>query len=159
MKKLIISVLTALILVAVMAAPAIAADTQTTQASASVSEYFSISLSGGITFSSLNPGDTDVAADSSPAVVITVEPETNVNVDIGIMGDNTDGITIDNWEYSTDDDATLYPLTAAYVLTYDDEGVGTCNFYHWITVPGATGSGTYHADVHYKAVKTGDPLN
>jgi hypothetical protein len=121
-------------------------------------DIISISLSGNITFTNLNPGDTDIAADTSPAITITVEPDTTVIVDIGIMGDNTDGISIDNWKYSTDDDATLYSLTGAYVKTYDSKGVGAYNFYHWITVPDGTPAGSHTANISYKAVKTGDPF-
>jgi hypothetical protein len=160
MKKLIISVLTALILVAVMVTPAIAQDNEAnTTASASVSEYVSISLGGGIAFTGLNPGDTDVGADINPAVTITVEPETNVTVDIGIMGSTTDAIPLANWMFSTDFITTHTSLTGTYALAYDSVGDGAHDFYHWITVPADTPTGTYQATVYYKAVKEDTSLN
>jgi hypothetical protein len=122
-------------------------------------DIISISLSGNITFTNLNPGDTDIAADTSPAITITVEPDTTVIVDIGIMGGVTDGIALNNWKYSTTDDPTLHSLVdTGYVLTYSNKPSDDYYFYHWITVPNGTPAGSHTANISYKAVKTGDPF-
>jgi hypothetical protein len=158
MKRILISILMVLMLVTILSLPVAAAEEETsTKAEVTVGEFVNITLYGSINFGTLNPGDTDKEATTSPAITITVEPETNVNVDIGIMGDNTDGIDLDNWKYSITHEGTKVPIPTDYSTTpvYSDVGDGSYPFYHWITVPVTTASGTYHADVYYKAVKTG----
>ncbi len=170
MKKLIISVLTALILVAVMAAPAVAVeDTQTATATVDVNQVISITIgdagSAGINFVGGTPpiseqGDTD-QLDGTPAVTITIENETNTEVDVGIMGTIFQGsLALSNWLYSTDFAKTgLAGLTGAYVEVYSDKGPpgGTpivLDFYHWVTIPDGTATGTHKVTVSYKAKET-----
>ena len=155
MKRILISILVSLMLVAVLAIPVMAADEQSTEASVTVGEYVSISLSGGIAFPASNPGDEDVAATTSPAVTITIEEETNVSVDIGIKGDNADGIAVGNWKYCDTAGGTKLALDTTYAVVYTNQGDGAYDFYHWVSIPSDTAAGTYHLDVYYKAVKTG----
>ncbi len=165
MKKLIISILTALILVAVMAMPAVAVeDTQTVPASVSVNDVVSITLAGGISFGSVVPPvveqGTTGQVDGSPSVNITIESETNVEVDVGIMGTITAGtnLTLDNWKYSTVFETSLIGLTGSYAEVYSDQAASgsaiVLNFYHYITVPDGTPSGLHTVDVSYKAQET-----
>lgn len=161
MKKLLISVILSLLLVTIMAVPAIAAVEQITSASVTVGEVISITLSGSIAFGSLSPGVSEVGAtgqsDGSPAININVAPETNVQVDIGIKGAITSGnLALSNWLYSKDFAKTgITGLTTSYVGVYIDAGDGDKPFYHWITIPDGTAPGTHTVDVSYKAVETG----
>lgn len=160
MKKVLISVLLSLMLVAIMAVPAIAANEQSVGASVTVGELVSITLTGSINFGTLSPGTTEQGANGqsngNPAISITVEPETNVNVDIGIKGAITTGdLALSNWLYSMTFAGTKAGLTASYVKAYDNVGDGVNAFYHWITVPLGTTAGDHAISVSYKAVKNG----
>jgi spore coat protein U-like protein len=161
MKKLLVSVTLALLLMAVLAVPAMAQTEEeaSAPASVSVSEFVNITLSGSIDFGTLEPGDEDQGAtgqtDGSPAITITVEPETNVNVDIGIKGSTTGAIALANWKYSDAFASAKTPIPAAYSAVYSAQGDGAYAFYHWITIPSDTAAGTYDATVYYKAIKTG----
>jgi hypothetical protein len=161
MKRKIISVIIALVLMMIFALPAAATVEQTTSASVTVGEVISITLSGSIAFGSLSPGVSEVGTtgqtDGNPAITINVAPETNVQVDIGIKGAITSGtLALTNWLYSKDFAKTdITGLTTSYIGVYIDSGDGDKPFYHWITVPGGTASGTHTIDVSYKAVKTG----
>jgi hypothetical protein len=162
LKKLLISVILSLLLVTIMAVPAMAFVEQTTPASVTVGEVISITLLGGINFGTLSPDVEKVGAtgqsSGDPAINISVEPETNINVDIGIKGALTGGSTLAliNWLYSVDFAQTVITgLTASYVGVYNNVGDGSYDFYHWITIPGGTASGTHTVDVSYKAVETG----
>jgi hypothetical protein len=161
MKRKIISVIIALVLMMIFALPAAAAVEQTTSASVTVGEVISITLSGSIAFGSLSPGVSEIGAtgqsSGNPAISITVAPETNTNVDIGIKGASTSGtLALSNWLYSKDFAKTgIAGLTTSYVGVYTNVGVGDNAFYHWITVPMGTAPGSNTIDVSYKAVKTG----
>lgn len=162
MKKLIISICTVLVLVAVLATPAIAAETQTAEASVTVGDVVSITISGGLDFGSITPPVTQQGVpgqvDLSPAITITVAPETNVEVHIGIKGAVTGGtLTLDNWFYSKlFDKSGIAALTTSYVEVYTTKVANdTCDFYHWITVPDGTAAGDHTVDVTYKVAKTG----
>jgi hypothetical protein len=160
MKKLLISAVLALMLVAVMAVPAMGAqDEESVGASVSVNEFVNITLSGSIDFGSLTPPQTEVGAtgqsNGNPAITITVATETNVNVDISIKGAIATGtLALDNWKYSKAfDKVGIAGLTTSYVEVYDNVAKGSSNaFYHWITVPDGTASGTHTVTVSYKAV-------
>lgn len=163
MKKILISAVLALMLVGVMVAPAMAADEQSVGASVTVGEVISITLTdagaAGINFGSITPPVTaqgDVAqSDGTPAIKIVVASETNVNVDISIKGAITGGnLELSNWLYSKDFAKTgITGLTDSYVGVYSNVGVGNCDFYHWITVPSGTASGSHTVTVSYKAAK------
>lgn len=160
MKRILISVLMTLVLVAVFAVPAMATEEASTEASVTVGEVVSITLAGGIGFGPITPPvtaqGTTGQADVSPAITITVESETNVNVDIGIKGAITAGdLVLSNWLYSTlFDKSDIAGLTVSYVEVYTDADAVN-NFYHWITLPEGTTAGSHTASVSYKAVKTG----
>jgi hypothetical protein len=162
-KKILISAVLALMLVAVIAVPAMAADEQSVGASVSVGEVVSITLidagAAGINFGPVTPPVTeqgDVAQSSgTPAIKVNVASETNVNVDISIKGAITGGnLALDNWLYSKDFAKTgITGLTTGYVGVYSDVGVGNYDFYHWIDVPAGTASGSHTVTVSYKATK------
>jgi hypothetical protein len=150
-------------LMAVMVMPAMAEVEQQATASVSVDEFISITLSdegtSGINFGSVDPdgstyGDLD-QSDGTPAIEVVVGGETNVSVDIGIKGETAGALALTNWKYSETFGGAKTSLPAAYAAVYTAEGVGSYDFYHWVTVPNATASGTYNATVYYKAVKTG----
>lgn len=162
MKKLVISVLTALILVAVLTMPAVAVEEVSTTASVNVGDVISITLAGGIDFGTVTPPVTRQGTlgqvDGSPSVNITVESETNLIIDIGIKGTLTAGdLALSNWEYSTQfDKSDIAELTTSYVEVYGDKVADDiCNFYHWITVPDGTTSGSHTVSVSYKAIAAG----
>ena len=162
MKRILISVLMVLMLVAIFALPAMAASEETsTSASVTVSEFVNITLAGSIGFGTIAPPvtaqGTTGQTDGSPAITITVESETNVDVDIGIKGAITAGdLALSNWLYSTlFDKSDIAGLTVSYVGVYSNVGAGVNVFYHWITVPGGTAAGSHTVDVSYKAVETG----
>ncbi|MBN1863087.1 MAG: hypothetical protein JW790_05535 [Dehalococcoidales bacterium] len=129
---------------------------QSTTASVSVSEYISISLTGGIDFGTLKPGEEEQGAtgqsDGSPAIAITVEGETNVTVDIGIKGDTTGDIPLGDWKYSATFAGTKTGLSSSYNKAHDSVGDGSYPFYHWISIPSDAAAGSYQATVYYKAV-------
>jgi hypothetical protein len=170
-KRLILSLATALLLIATLALPAVAADERTVTGSVSVGETISITLTdaspnAGISFgtvtanSTLVYGDED-QSDGTPAIQVVVEPDTNVgNVDIGIMGSTTEALSLDNWQYSTlFDQSDIASITGTYVIVYNDVAPdNSYDFYHWITVPDGTAAGDYTASISYKAVAHGDPF-
>lgn len=157
MKKLLISMLVAITLLSVMVMPAMAAEEETsTTASVSVGEFVNITLGGSINFGSITPPVTGQGAtgqvDGTPAITVTVEPETNVNVDISIKGAIATGtLALSNWKYSSTFAGAKTALTGSYFEVYDNVGDGTQAFYHWIDVPAGTTSGSHTVTVNYKA--------
>ena len=167
MKKILISLSLALLLVAVIAMPATAVDEQTVGASVSVGEVVSITLTdagtAGINFGSVSPDTEDVGdvdqSDGTPAIQVIVETETNINVDIAVKGSATGSLALTEWEYSTDFAGTKTSIPADYgTPVYADQGVGGYAFYHWVDVPESTPAGTQGCTVYYKAVATGNPF-
>jgi hypothetical protein len=161
-KRLILSLAIALLLIATLALPAVAAeDEQQVTGSVSVGETISITFTGAINFGSLSPGDTEISAsgqtdNTTPAITITVEDETNINVDIGIKGVITTGsIPLNDWLYGTDFTKTGIGLSTDYAKVYSDVGHGDYKFFHWITIPSNALAGTHTVEVSYKAVATG----
>jgi hypothetical protein len=154
-----------LLLVFAMSLPAAAAVTEeNVNASVTVDGYISITINtANIAFGSLEPGTIEEGAngqyDGSPAVTITVQGETNVNVDIGIKGTITSGTSfaLSNWLYSKGyDKVGITGLTDSYVKVYDGAVADSVNaFYHWITIPEGTTHGTHSITISYKAVETG----
>lgn len=161
MKRILISILMVLTLITIFVLPASAAVEQSTDAEVTVLEVVSITLTGAIDFGSIMPPVAEQGAtgqtDGDPAITITVEPETNVNVDIGIQGAITEGsLALSNWLYSTlFDKSDIDGLTGSYAGVYTNVGIGDNDFYHWITVPGGTPAGSHTVSVSYKAVETG----
>lgn len=170
MKKLIISVLTALLLIALFAVPAVAAEEQLS-AEVQVSQYINFTISDpsadGIVFASGDPGDnvTDVET-----ITLIVGSDTNVDVSVSLKSDNLTGpgTPIPATNVKFDDDSTFgegtetgdaegtmgntyattsptpwYTVTA---LTGDSQTV-----YHQLTIPDPQASGTYSGTFYYKA--------
>ena len=164
--RLIVSWVIALMLVAVLALPAMAAE-QTAPASVTVNEFISITLvdpgAAGINFGAVNPPPTgtttygDVAqSDGTPAVGVTVDTGTNVNVDISIKGALTSGtLALSNWKYSLTFAGTKISIPSAYgTADYTDITAGTTEpYYHWVDIPAGTAAGTTDVTVTYQAVK------
>jgi hypothetical protein len=161
-KKIIISAVMALMLVAVMVTPVMAATEQSVGASVTVGQVISITLTdagaAGINFGPVTPPVTeqgDVAQSSgTPAIKVVVAPETNTNVDISIRGTIATGnLALSNWLYSKDFAKTgITGLTDSYVGVYSAVGAGNYDFYHWITVPSGTPSGSHTITVSYQAL-------
>jgi hypothetical protein len=107
MKKLIISVLAALILVAVMTVPAIA-DEKSLSAEVQVSQYIDFTITDptadGIMFASGDPGAT---VQDVETITLTVGSDTNVDVSVYLKADNLTG------------PGTAIPATN---VKYDDDG-------------------------------------
>jgi hypothetical protein len=167
-KKLIISITLSLMLVAVLAAPAIADDNDDAgvEASVTVNEVVSISLTdagdSGIDFGSVDTATANISdiaqSDGVPAIQVVVEPETNVNVDIAVKGFIASGdLTLENWKYSLTYAGTKASLPAVWsTADYENVGDGSYDFYHWLDVPADTTAGLKECYVYYKAVVTGD---
>jgi spore coat protein U-like protein len=158
--RIIIALAIVLLLVFAMSLPAAAADEASVDASVIVDGYVSITLSGTIDFGTLEIGATDESAsgqsEGNPAITITVEPETNVNVDIGIKGAIKSGtLAVSNWKYSTRYTGTKISIPESYQVVYTDAVPNDYPFYHWITIPDGTTSGIHSITISYKAVKTG----
>jgi hypothetical protein len=166
-KRLIISLAIALLLIATLALPAIAADNEeSVQGNVSVGETISITLNdaipntgiyfGSVTANGSTYGDKD-QSDGVPAIQVEVADETNVTVDIGIKGSTTDDLELSNWKYSTlFDQSDIASIPDTYSAVYFGAAAGSTNdFYHWITVPTNTPAGDYSATISYKAVKAG----
>jgi hypothetical protein len=163
-KKILISILVALTLVVALGVPAMAAE-QSTTATVSVGEVISITLVGSINFGSVTPPVTDNGTigqvDLSPAIKVNVGIETNVSVDIGIKGALATGsLALTNWKYSTTFAGSKTSIPSAYgTAVYTSAAAGSSNFfYHWLTVPLGTLSGSHTVTVSYKAVKAGTGL-
>jgi hypothetical protein len=119
----------------------------------------------GISFGTLDPGMKNRPADGQPVeatVNLTVESETNVNVDIRIKGTDLTGpgtIEISNVKYH-DSNQFNSALNMSDVFTYwysvtvpiaEDH---VTPVYHWISVPEGQPPGTYTGAFSYQAVKT-----
>lgn len=165
--RLIVSLVIALVLVAVLAAPAMAVE-QTAPASVTVNEFISITLEdpgdAGINFGNVNPPATgtttygDVAqSDGTPAVGVTVDTGTNVDVDISIKGALTSGtLTLSNWKYSLTFAGAKTSIPAAYgTADYTNVTADTTeSYYHWVDIPAGTAAGSHQITVTYKAIKS-----
>lgn len=146
-----------------MVAPVMADNSPTAvQASVTVNEYISSTISGSIAFGALNPGETDQPASGQPAVTVTVNAETNVNCNVNIKGDaDFSGLTppnkidIGNAKWSkTSSPGT--PMTPDYALidTFLTPGsLKTIDVYHWITVNNGQPADTYNTTFTYEVVK------
>jgi hypothetical protein len=156
MKKLIISITLALLLIAIAAVPAMADDIT---ASVTVTSYASVTITdngaAGLSFGSLTPGTDKQAEAAAPSVTVTAAEENNTPVNIKISGtDFTDGGTnsfgIDNalWnDESNDATATAMSTTAATVATLNaNESV---NIYHWLSIPTGQAAATYNSTFTY----------
>lgn len=114
-----------------------------------------------INFDTVTPPVTRQGAtgqsDGNPAITITIESDTTVAVDVGIMGTIKEGdLSLTNWEYSTAFESGYTALNNFYVGVYFDQGPSGTDielpFYHWITVPEGTTAGYHEVEVSYKAI-------
>jgi len=151
-----------------------AAPVETTgEASVGVNEIISFTIvdlgTGGIGFGDFNPGTINNTADPNPAVTLTVESATNVNVAISLKGTNWAGPTTMNLVDATvrfDDDTTLSEgsetdefegvLTTSYQTWYSvtapagGAAVAT-SVSHWVSIPANQLAGDYTSTFTYKA--------
>jgi hypothetical protein len=163
-KRLILSLAIALLLIATLALPAVAANEESVTGSVMVGETVSITLTdagttginfGSVTANGTTYSDTDQSS-GTPAIKVVVGAETNVSVDIGIKGSTTGSLTLDNWKYSTTFGGAQTSITTSYFKVYGPVGASSSSdFYHWVAVPALTAADTYTATISYKAVKTG----
>ena len=162
MKKRVISVLAiAALLLASIAVPCVADTQQDLEASVTVSEYISITIadanSDGINFGTLTPGtdnNTEAAQDAvTPAVTITVESDSNTNVDLEISGTDFDvTFTIDNALYALAYDGTQAAMSTTDTEFASDLAPGaTQDIWHWLDVPVGVTAGAYGSTFSYKA--------
>ena len=172
MKKVLISLTVALMLVMLMAAPAMAVE-QTKTASVTVNSYISFTVTdngaAGVNFGSLDPGATDQPESAQSAIEgalqLTVGSETNQDVTISLKGtDFSDGINtmlVSNVKYDDDNSPneggsdtgkTEGAMSTTYASWYGvNAGSGdTTECYHWISIPSAQDPGTYTSTFYYQ---------
>ncbi len=162
------SLILAMMLVAVMAAPAMAVS-DTVPASVTVSEYISFTVTdngaAGLDFGSLDPGDTDeaeAAQDGAGAVTLVVAAETNVDCDINLKATDFTGpgtIAITNAKYGITnilDSATAFAAADTYYTLDTSTALAakTVNVWHWLSIPSPQAAGSYSSTFTYQAVKT-----
>jgi len=127
---------------------------------------FTIAYSGaGVTFGSLDPGIVDREADNQTAtqgaVTLIVYPDTNVNVNIQLMGDNftflSSSIPIGNIKYNsnfTTLGASAMPDHYVTWYTVPASTDNTTECYLWITIPAGQAPGDpYTSKFYYQAIK------
>jgi PKD repeat protein len=119
----------------------------------------------GIKFGSLDPGQSDRPADGQPsqgAVTITVGTETNVDVDVKVMGTDFtvsgNTIAVGNVKYNDENDSGgATALTTSYVTWYSVSASPSpdhvTQVYYWITIPPVQPAGDYTSTFSYKAEK------
>ena len=165
MKKLTISIALALLLVAAIAIPVMAAE-QNLTASVTITEVISVTVadagSNGIQFGELAQGDTeqpDIAQstsdDSTPAVTVTMGAENNVDCDVNIKGtDFHTSIPIENAKWAEGaHDASKNVMTDSFALVKSDVAAsGVVSIWHFITIPGDAAGGTFDSTFTYEAV-------
>jgi hypothetical protein len=164
-RRLIAALAIALLLVATLSLPAIAADEQTVGASVTVTSVISITITDegatGVTFGSQTSGDDypDTAANSTTSsIILNVGSETSIYVDLQMSGDNfTSGsniIGITNAKYSLTFAGAKTAMSTSYTEFADNVAPGGFVYYiwHWLTVPSGTAAGAYTSTFRYKAV-------
>ncbi|MBN1863091.1 MAG: hypothetical protein JW790_05555, partial [Dehalococcoidales bacterium] len=119
----------------------------------------------GVNFGSLDPGDPGRPADwdeSLGAVTITIGSETNVDVDVQIMGTDFSGsagtFPIASVKYADESDpAGAASLPDSYFTWYSVAAPATdhvTQVYYWITIPPGQLPGDYTSTFYYRAVKS-----
>jgi len=167
MKRLLISLTMSLLLVGIMAVPAMAEE-DTLSASVTVNEVISVTISdagsNGVQFGSLNPGTSDSpdvaqsTSDSSiPAVTVDINVGTNVNVDVSLKGtdfDTTVPITGGSWTEGAFDAGKAYMTTDYQLVTSGAAAGDSVELWHFLTVPAAAAAGTFGSTYTYEIVAT-----
>ena len=152
---------------------AIAPSTGTTSADVSVNTVISITLTpcpagGSLGFGSLNPGTVNKSAtcqnSTVPAVNVTVDDVTNIDVNISVKGTNylhTDTINFLDVR-NTPFNATSFTTGPYQLKTGDqnvtkvaaDTGADSINFWFWISTPNAfLKAGTYTSTYTFGAAQ------
>lgn len=156
MKKLVISLALALLLVAVIAIPAMADDIT---ASVTVTTYSSVTITdngaAGLAFGSLTPGTDMQPEAAAPSVTVTAAAENNTDVDIKISGTDFDdggsnSFAVANAFWNDENNsgtATAMSTSAATVATLS--ATQSVNIYHWISVPDTQEAATYNSTFTY----------
>ena len=171
MKKVLISLVLAVVLMLAVAAPAMAAAVETSKtATVTVNEYINATLTdngtSGINFGSLDSGTSNNPADGQPAtgaVTMTIGAETNVAVKTGVKGvDFSDGashtiaIGQASWN-TTNTPGTATAMTTSYAQVGSDSTPGVQQIqqiYHWLSIPNGQYPAAYTSTFTYKANKT-----
>lgn len=167
--KLIVSLVIAMMLVAVLAAPAMAVS-DTVPASVTVSEYISFTVTdngaAGLQFGSLDPGTTnepEAAQNGTGAVTLTVAAETNVGCDIQVKATDftysTYTIAITYAKYgitSTLGTATAFAAADTYYTLDTSTALAakTVDVWHWLSIPSVQEAGSYSSTFTYQATKS-----
>ncbi len=158
MKKIVISILLALMLVATMAIP-VMAETSNLDATVTVTEYASVTITdngaAGLLFGSLTPGTVKQPEAASPSVNVTAASENNIDVDIRVSGtDFSDGgteeILIGNAFLNATNDsgsATAMSTSGTVVATLSAED--SVDIYHWLSIPAEQAAATYTSTFTY----------
>jgi len=142
-------------------------------ASVGVNEIISFTLTdlapGGIGFGDFNPGTSDNPASPNPAVNLTVESSTNVDVNVSLKGINWTGpaaMTLADTTVRFDDDGTLSEgsetgefegvLTTTYQIWYlvlapVGGAADTTSVFHWVSIPSDQKAGDYESTFTYQA--------
>ena len=161
MKRVLTSLALVLMLVAVMAAPAMAVE-ESKPASVTVNSLVSVTITdhgdAGLQFGSLDRGTVKAAEANTPAITIVAGSENNVDVEVFIKGTDfsagTHTIAIGNAFYHDSDDsdaatamATDYPGTAWKTVAPG----ASLDIYHWLSIPSDTWAGDYTSTFTFKA--------
>lgn len=155
MKKIIVSVVLSLMLLAVFAIPVAADDIP---ASVTVNSFSSVTITdngdSGLLFGSQNPGTVKTPEAGSPSITITAASENNQTVTIVVSGvnfaDGGNSIPIANAFWNASDNsgtATAMSTTPTTVGTLD--AGQSLNIYHWLTIPASQAAGDYTSTFTY----------
>jgi hypothetical protein len=174
MKRILISLFLSLLLVSIMALPAMADEvTQEVGASVSIGEIISATIvdngDSGLLFGSMAKGEgykAEAAQNGIGAVTITVAAETNVDCAIGVKATDFEDtstseiLSITNAKYGTtnaEGSATAFAAANTY-YSLGSHTVGatatTVEAYHWLQIPNDQVAGSYESTFTYYVGKS-----
>jgi hypothetical protein len=154
-KKVLVSVLLSLLLVGILAVPAMSDDIT---ASVTVKSYSSVTITdttpAGLQFGNLDPGTVKQSEANSPSVTVAAAPENNVTVTISISGtdfsDGSHSFTVGNAFWNTSNDAAGASTMSTTPATVGTLSAGqSIQIYHWLSIPTAQAAGTYNSTFTY----------
>jgi hypothetical protein len=165
-KRLIISLAIALLLIATLAVPAIAATEDSRTASVTVNQYMSLTITdpgaAGINFGYVSGNTTDnaeLAQGASGAVTLVVSSETNIPVYLQTRGNGDftgpgTAIPLGNSHWNSSNTTAGY---TAMTTTYATVGLlaaggGSVDVWHWLTIPNNQQAGTYSTTFYYQVI-------
>ena len=161
MKKVFVSLVASVALVAVMAVPAMAVEENRT-ATVTVKEFVSVTITdpgaAGLQFGELDPGAVKAEEANKPAINIAAAAENNGDAEVFLKGtdfaSSGNNFGVGNAFYHDSDasgDATAmtsdYPGTAWKTLA----PAGSVDIYHWLSIPVGQEPGAYESTFTYKA--------